>query len=69
MCLLDSVLPNGWNNLIQEHQVMDMMWLFPFQCLYGFIGYDIFLAFYSQVWYIMPSVFTKSKGRLVFMLH
>jgi len=46
-----------------------MMWLFPFQCWYGFIGYGIFLAFYSQVWYIMPSVFTRSKGKLVFMLH
>jgi len=69
LCLLDSVLSNGGKNLICEHQVIDMMWLFPFQCWYGFIGYDIFLAFYSQVWYIMPSAFTRSKGKHVFMLH
>jgi len=44
---------------------MEMMLLFPFQILYGFI----FLAFCSQVWYIMSSVFTKIKGKLVFTLH
>jgi len=46
-----------------------MMWLFPFQGLYGFIGYDILLAFCSQVWYVMSSVFTRIKGKLVFMLY
>ena len=41
---------------------------FLFKCWCGFIGCDIFLAFYSQVWYIMSSVFTSSKVELIFML-
>ena len=33
------------------------------------LGYDILCAFYSQVWYIMSSGFTRDKDKLVFMLH
>ena len=62
-CLMEG------NILIHEYQVMEMMWLFPFQMLVWIHWYEIFLAFYSQVWYIMSSVFTRSKGKLVFMLH
>jgi hypothetical protein len=42
---------------------------FHFKCWYEFIGYDIFCAFYSQVWYIMSSVFKRDKVKLVFMVH
>jgi len=44
---------------------------FRFKYCYEFIGYDMFCAFYSQVWYLMSSGFTgdKGKGKLVFMLH
>jgi len=41
---------------------------FLFKCWYEFIGYGIFLAFYSQVWYTQSSVFTRIKIKLVSML-
>ena len=61
MCLLDSVLSNEGNVLIREHQVMEMMWLFPFQILVWIHVYDIFLQFYNKVKFILEQA-TKARS-------
>jgi len=52
LCLLDSVLSNGGTFWYTNTKSWKWWGYFLFKCWYGFMGYDIFLAFYSQVWCI-----------------
>jgi hypothetical protein len=73
LCLLDSALSNGGNVLIHGHQFMEWMWLFPFLN----VGMNsLVMTFYVHSTVkcgvcvcIMPSVFTRDKVKIVFMLH
>jgi len=60
--LLDSVLSNEGNVLIREHQVIEIMWLFPFHILVWIHGYDIFLTFYNKVDFILEQATKAQRG-------
>ena len=64
LCLLDSVLSNEGKVLIlvREHQVKEMMWLFPFKILVLIHGYHIFLAFYSKVNFTLEQATKAQRG-------
>ena len=48
--------------LIREHQVVEIMWLFPFQILVWIHFYDIFLAFYRKVKFILEEATKAQRG-------